>query len=399
MFKSISLISRKQIWCTAAITTLVLGIFSVTSTTIAQEKGVTDNEVLLGQTAALTGPTSALGLGMKVGLETAIREANDAGGVHGRKLRLISYDDGYEPNQAITNTEKLIREDQVFSIIGTVGTPTAKALQPMTTEAGVPLIGPFTGAGFLRDKANRNVINLRATYNQETEEWVERLVTDMNAKRIALLFQDDAFGRVGLAGVTAALEKRGMTLAAQGAYERNTVAVRSALLTIRKSKPDAIVIVGAYKPAAEFIRLAKRLKLNVPFINISFVGSKALAQDLGTAGEGVFVTQVVPLPWNASVPLVAQYQAAMKKYQPDEDFGFVSLEGYAVGQLAIEALKRTGQSLTREAFLNAIYNTGPYDLGGLLLEYSEGDNQGANSVFMTKIGASGDFTQVLKLTN
>lgn len=381
---------------TILFTFCLLCIFSIDS---HAEDGVTDTEILMGQTAALAGPTAALGLGMQHGLEAALMEANDDGGVHGRKFRLISYDDGYEPKRAIENTQKLINEDKVFSIIGTVGTPTAKALQPIATESGVPLIGPFTGAGFLRDKANRNVVNLRATYDQETEEWVERLVTDLKAERIAILFQDDAFGRVGLAGVTAALEKRGMSLVAQGSYERNTTAVRSALLAIRKGKPDAVVTVGAYKPCAEFIRLARKLKMNVPIINISFVGSKALAKDLGAVGEGVYVTQVVPLPWDSSIPLVTKYQAAMNKYQPTVEIGFVSLEGYSVGLLAIEAIKRAGKDLTRESFLNAIYNTGAYDLGGLVLNYSEGDNQGSDSVFMTKIGTNESFAEVSALSN
>ena len=375
------------------------GVIAATHTANADEKGVTDTEILLGQSAALTGPASALGTGMKTGLEAAFAEINAAGGVHGRKFRLISKDDGYEPKRAIVHTTALINDDNVFAIIGTVGTPTAKALQPITTEAGVPLIGPFTGAGFLRNKENRNVVNLRATYDQETEEWIERLVTDMGAKKIAILFQDDGFGRVGLAGVNAALERRGMTLHAKGSYERNTTAVRSALLEIRKSKPDAIVTVGAYKPCAEFIRLARKLKMDVPIINISFVGSTALAADLGAVGEGVFVTQVVPLPWNTDIPLVAKYQAAMKTYKADDKLGFVSLEGYAVGLLAIEALQRAGKDLTREAFLNAVYNTGPFDFQGLVLNYSEGDNQGSDSVFMTRIGAGESFKEVSKLTD
>ncbi|MCK5551255.1 MAG: ABC transporter substrate-binding protein, partial [Hyphomicrobiaceae bacterium] len=268
------------------------------------DPGVFDDKIVFGQSAAFKGPAAVLGLGMREGILAAFNEANAAGGVHGRKLELVSYNDGYEPEKAIANTERLIGDDKVFALIGEVGTPTSKAVQPITTEQSVPFLGPFTGAAFLRDPSLRNVINVRASYDQETEEWIERLTGELGLSRIAILYQDDSFGRAGLKGVTKALEKRGLNPVAEGTYMRGTTAVKRALLAIRKGSPQAVVMVGAYKPCAEFIKLAHTIKLDTIFVNISFVGSKALAEELGQDGKGVVVTQVVPLPNDVDIPLV-----------------------------------------------------------------------------------------------
>ena len=361
------------------------------------EDGVSANEIVFGQSAALEGPAAALGSGMREGILAAFEEANRAGGVNGRTLTLKSLDDGYEPDRAIENTRSLIEGDRVFALIGPVGTPTSKATQPIATDAAVPFIGPFTGAGFLRDPALSNVVNVRNTYDAETEAWIKHLTEDLNHERIAILYQDDGFGRVGLAGVNKALEKRGMQLVAEGTYQRNTTAVKSALLDIRKADPQAVVIVGAYKPAAEFIKLARKVKMDATFVNISFVGSKALADELGPDGAGVVVTQVVPFPWDSSIPLVSEYQAALKASNPDAEPGFVSLEGYITGRIAIEALRKIDGDVTRQAMLDAIYNTGSFDLGGVTLSYGPGDNQGMDEVFLSIIQPDGSFKSVERL--
>lgn len=362
------------------------------------EMGVHADKIVLGQSAALGGPAAALGTGMKTGLMAAFKEANDAGGVHGRKIELISYDDGYEPERAIANTNKLIDQDKVFALIGEVGTPTSKAAQPISTAKMIPFIGPFTGAGFLRDPKNSNVINVRATYDQETEAWIKHLTEDLGFKNIAILYQDDGFGRVGLSGVTKAMDKRGLKISAEGTYPRNTTAVKKAILAIKKVKPEAVVMVGAYKPIAEFIKLAKTVKMDAVFVNISFVGSKALSKELGPDGAGVVITQVVPFPWDAGLPVVAQYQKALKALDAKEEPGFVSLEGYLVGRLTIEALTKAGKDVTRKGLLDTIYKTGTFDLGGAKLEFGPGDNQGMGEVFLTVIQPDGTFKSVSKLT-
>jgi len=361
------------------------------------ELGVTDDGIHFGQSAALDGPASALGIGMREGLLAAFEEVNRNGGVNGRRLKLTSYDDGYEPERAIAHTTKLIEEDKVFALIGEIGTPTSKAVQPIATEQAVPFIGPFTGAGFLRNASLGNVVNVRATYDQETETWIQHLTEDLGYDRIAILYQDDSFGRVGLSGVKKAMDKRGLTLVAKGTYKRNTTAVKSALLKIRKAEPQAVVMVGPYKPIAAFIKLAEKVGMKATFVNISFVGSKALAKELGDSGAGVVVTQVVPFPWDTSIPLVANYQEALKANNPDAEPGFVSLEGYMVGRLAIMALEKIDGEVTRQKLMDVIASTGSFDLGGVTLTYGPDDNQGMDQVFLTVIQPDGSFKAVERL--
>jgi ABC-type branched-subunit amino acid transport system substrate-binding protein len=193
------------------------------------------------------------------------------------------------------------------------------------------------------------------------------------------------------------MAKRNLSLVASGTFKRNTTAVKSALLDIMKSRPEAVVTVGPYKPIAEFIKLARQVKMDAVFVAISFVGSDALAQELGSAGAGVIISQVVPFPGDKSVPVVAAYQAALKALAPDAGPGFVSLEGYLVGRLAIEALKRVPGEPTREALLDAIANTGTFDLGGIELAYGPDRNQGSDRVFFTILQADGSFKPVVRL--
>ncbi len=362
------------------------------------EDGVTKDKILFGQAAALEGPASALGTGMQLGIRAAFEEANANGGVNGRKLELKSYDDSYEPGTSIKAVKKLIEQDKVFALIGPVGTPTSKATQPIATKAKVPFIGPFTGAGFLRKFEHGNIVNVRATYAAETETWIKHLTDDLGYTRIALLYQDDAFGRVGLKGVTAALNRRKMELVAKGAYTRNTTAVKTALIDIRRKKPQAVVMVGAYKPIASFIKTARSIAFNPAFVNISFVGSKALAKELGPDGEDVIISQVVPFPWEKSIPLVEKYQSALKALDEKAEPGFVSLEGYMVGKLAIMTLQKLKGEITRENFLKTVWDTGSYDLGGITLRFGPSDNQGMDKVFLTQINADGSFRPVSKLT-
>ena len=361
---------------------------------IKAESGVYQDRIVFGQSAALNGPAAALGQGVRDGIQAAFKEANDAGGVHGRELELVARDDGYEPERAITNVKRLVEQDKVFAIIGEVGTPTSRAVQPITTEAGVPFFGPFTGAEFLRNPSLNNVINVRASYHQETETWTRHLVDNLGLKRIAILYQDDSFGRAGLEGLRRALKNRDLELIAEGTYMRNTTAVKRGLLAIRKAKPQAVAIVGAYEPSAEFIRIARRLGLNAVFVNISFVGSEALAEELGADGEGVIVSQVVPLPHDQTVPIVADYNRALAALGSELEPGFVSLEGYIVGRLAVAALEASGPEVTRESLLATIKSVGNFDLGGIELSFGPGDNQGMDAVFLTTLKNDGRYHAV-----
>lgn len=369
------------------------------SVCFAATPGVFPDRLVVGQSAAFDGPAQALGLGMREGLTAAFNEANANGGIHGRKIELITYDDGYEPDRAIENTRKLIEEDKVFALIGAVGTPTSKATQPVAKAADVPFIGPFTGAGFLRDPGNTHVVNVRGTYDQETEAWIHHLTEDLGSKRIAILYQDDSFGRAGLSGVVKALEKRDMSLVAEGTYKRNSTAVKTALLQIRKGKPDAVVMVGSYKPIAEFVKLSRKLRLDAEFVTISFVGSKALAAELGSAGRGVVVTQVVPFYEDTSLPLVRDYQAALVADNPDAESGFVSLEGYLVGRLMLASLEKMGREVSREALIDVFqkHNVN-LDVGGVALNYGPGDNQGMDTVYLSVLQKDGSYQYVDRLS-
>jgi branched-chain amino acid transport system substrate-binding protein len=369
---------------------------SLSNTPPHAEDGVFKDKILFGQVAALNGPAQALGQGMREGILAAFEEVNRAGGISGRKLELKSIDDSYEPEKTIEATNKAIKEDKVFALVGAVGTPTSKAGQPIATAAKVPFIGPFTGAEFLRNPFNRYIVNIRSSYFQETEAWIEHLTIDLGITRIAILYQDDAFGLAGLAGVKKAMTKRNMSLVAEGTFKRNTTAIKSALLEIMKGEPQAVVTVGPYKPIAEFIKLARQLKVDVAFVAISFVGSDSLAQELGNQGAGVIVSQVVPFPGDKSLQVVTSYQAALIAVNPKSKLGFVSLEGYLVGQLVVEALKRIPGEPNREAFLDAI-ESAPFDLGGVKLSFSATQNQGSNQVYFTVLQSDGTFRPVTKL--
>jgi len=378
---------------TASIASLVL----LSVAPVSAEDGVTTDAIVLGQAAVLSGPAAALGQGMKTGMQAAFDEINKKGGIHGRKLKLVSVDDGYEPEKSIVATKKLIEEDKVFALIGAVGTPTSAATQPIATAAKVPFVGAFTGAGFLRDAKLENVINVRASYDAETEAWVRHLTEDLKIKKIAIFFQDDAFGRAGLSGLKKAMEKRNLSIVAEGTYERNTLAVKTALLNIKREDPEAVVMVGAYRPCAEFIKLSRKINFDPVFVNISFVGASALANELGEDGKGVIVTQVVPFPWDSSIKVIADYHAALKASEAKAEPEFVSLEGYLVGRLAVAALEKAGPNPTREGFLKVIKDTGKFDFGGLTMTFGPNDNEGLDQVFMTVIQADGKFKAIEKM--
>jgi branched-chain amino acid transport system substrate-binding protein len=371
-----------------------LAVVAFATSQTRAENGVTPDEIVFGQVAALDGSAAALGQGMRDGLQAAFSAANQAGGVKGRKMELISADDGYEPTKSVAAARGLIDGGKVLALIGSVGTPTSAAIQPLATEAGIPFIGALTGAEFLRDASKSGVINVRASYFQETEMMVERLTKDLGVAHIAIFYQDDAYGQAGLAGVKRALDKRGMTLAAEGTYERNTTAVKGALLAIRKAAPDAVIMIGAYQPTAEFIKLARQVKFAPTFVSISFVGADALAKEVGPAGAGVIVTEVVPFPGDTSIGLVANYQAALKTAQPDARPGFVSLEGYVVGRFIVAALEKIPGDITRQALIEAVMKTGHFDLGGVTLTYGAGDNRGSSQVFLTVIQPDGSLKPV-----
>ncbi|MDP3341335.1 ABC transporter substrate-binding protein [Frigidibacter sp.] len=352
------------------------------------DQGITASEVRFAQIAAVTGPTASLGTGMRDGIEAAFAEANRNGGVHGRMLRLDTRDDGYDPARSVPVLRDVLREDAHIALIGATGTPTMAAMHPLTSAAGLPVIGPFTGAAFLRDAELGNVFNLRASYAAEAEEWAKFLVDTRGMKRIAILYQDDSFGRAGQSGLIAALQRRGLTPVAEGTYMRNTVAVKAALIDIRRSKPEAVALVAVAGPITEFVLSAQSLEFTPSYISISF-GAEEIAAELGSDGAGMVMSQIVPSPHDPAMPVAAVFRTALAAQDPALQPGFINFEGYLTGRLAIAALQAAGPALTRERYLEALRGLREVDIDGLTLNFSPTDNQGLDKVFLTEIDPDG----------
>ena len=355
---------------------------------VQSETGVTPTTILIGQSAALSGPASELGNEMRAGANAYFRYVNANGGINGRKIELRSLDDGYESDRAAANTRKLI-DDGVFLLFGYVGTPTSNAAKPIFTAARVPFVGPFTGAESLRTPVNRLIFNVRASYFAETDKIVEQLV-NLGLTKIAVFYQNDAYGQAGLAGVERAVKKRKLGISVTGTVERNTVDVAAAVKAIASTEPQAVVMISAYKSCAAFIREMKKAGSNPQFINVSFVGSRALANELGETGRGVGITQVVPFPWNLGVPVVREYQKIFSAFSGKTEYSFTSLEGFIAAKVLVEGLRRTGPTLTRERFI-ATMEDFAYDTGGFAVSYTPNDHSGSHFVELTVITKEGKF--------
>lgn len=352
-------------------------------------QGVTQDTIVLGQAAVFTGPAAQLGIQMRNGIKAYLDYVNEKGGVHGRKIQLVTEDDGYEAARAPVATKKLIEEHKVFALIGYVGTPTTVAAMPVFTQAKVPLVGPFTGAEALRVPFNRYIFHVRASYYDETEKIVEQVVST-GGKKIAVFYQNDNYGLAGLKGTEIALTKRGMKVLATGTVERNTISVENAVKTINASQPDAVVMISQYTSCAEFIRQMKKAGSGAQFYNVSFVGSKALADALGKDGVGVGISQVAPFPWGTAVPVVKEYQQLSAK-AGFTDYNFSAMEGFLVAKVAVEGLRRAGKNLTREGFIDAIEKMNDVDLGGFYVGYSPTNHAGSKFVDLTIVARDGKF--------
>ncbi len=371
----------------------VRGVLAALAAVIAQgaaaQAGVTSDKIVLGQAAVFSGPAAQLGIQMRNGVKAYLDYVNAQGGVHGRKIELVTEDDRYETSVAPAASKKLIEEHKVFALIGYVGTPTGVAHLPVVTQARVPLVGMFTGAEVLRVPFNRHIFHVRASYYDETDKIVEQVVS-IGGRNIAVFYQDDAYGQAGLKGVEIATQKRNMKISALGTVERNTVKVEEAVKRIHAAKPDAVVMISAYTSCAEFIRQMQKAGSAATFYNVSFVGSKALADALGKDGVGVAISQVVPFPWGRAVPVVKEYQqlAAKAGYT---DYNFSAMEGFLSAKVAVEGLRRAGRNLTRDTFINAMEKMQDVDLGGFFVSYSPTNRAGSKFVDLTIIGRGGKF--------
>jgi ABC-type branched-subunit amino acid transport system substrate-binding protein len=372
----------------------------------AVSRGVTEAEIRFGMSAPFSGPAKELGRQMKLGIESAFNVINDAGGVHGRQIKLVAMDDGYEPIRTTETMKQLYEKDQVFGIIGNVGTPTAAIALPFALKQRMMFFGAFTGANLLRrDPPDRYVFNFRASYAEETDAVVRYLVNvrRLRPEQIVVFAQQDAYGDAGFEGVAKAvraLRSGRDSEVLRLNYKRNTIDVDEAVAQLRKLRtpPRAVVMVATYRAAAKFIEKTRDINLQLIYTNVSFVGSTALAEELMLLGpkyaNGVIVTQVVPAVDSYS-NVVLEYKTALSTYFPGEAPDYVSLEGYITANLMIEGLKRTGPMLDTERLVEGLESLRDLDLGlGTLVNFGRTEHQGIHKVWGTQLDAQGRFQPI-----
>jgi branched-chain amino acid transport system substrate-binding protein len=344
-------------------------------------------KIVLGQSAPFTGAAAQLGIQFNKGAKVYFDQLNAQGGLNKRPIELVNLDDGYEPDRCAENTRKLIADD-VFALFGYIGTPTSVAALPLATAAKVPFFAPFTGAMALRQPLNRYAFHVRASYNDETGLIVKQL-TGLGLKKIAVFYQNDAYGKAGLDGVTLALSQLNMKPVALATVERNSVDVAAAVKTLLPAAPDAIVQISAYKSCAAFIRAAQKAGYGGTFYNVSFVGTQALADELGKDGAGVVVSQVMPSPYNAARPITREFLDAVKKAGGDNTANFSSMEGYVAAKVFAEGLKRAGGKPTRDSLIAGLESMGTQSFGGFTVTFSPTDHVASSFVELSMLTGDG----------
>ena len=370
---------------------LLLVVLSWAGWVAAGEVGVTDKSILIGMTAPFSGPSGPYGLDMKMVINAYFRQLNEAGGVHGRRLDLRSLDDGYETERTVANTRALIAQEQVFALLAFYGSsPTTAAMNEVFGVAKVPLVGTISGADSLRQSPrdhpnNRYMFNVRASYANETEAIVNQLVS-LGFKSIAVFYQNDGFGKSGLEGVLAALRKHNQVPSAVATVERNSADVSGAVQTIAKANPQAVIMVTLYKASAAFVREMRKAKQNPQFMTLSPVGADLLVEELGNEARGIGISQVMPYPWNDTLPMVREYQKLLGKQGKPSYYG---IEAYAMAKVLVEALRKAGKEPTREKLVAALEGMQNHDLGGYRVSYSPTDRTGSRFVDLTVIGSGG----------
>ncbi len=352
----------------------------------AQVAGLTDSTIVLGQSAPFSGAAEQLGLQFHLGAQLFFEQINSKGGVQGRRVELRRLDDGYEPEKCAANTKQFISEG-VFALFGYIGTPTSVVALPLATEAKVPFFAPFTGAEVLRDPFNRYAIHVRASYYDETAAIVRQL-TQVGIKRISVFYQNDAYGKAGLEGVSRALKALNMEPASTGTVERNTVDVAESVKTIMAGRPEAIVQISAYKSCAAFIRESRKAGFAGNLYNVSFVGTQALLDELGKDARGVAVSQVMPFPYSPVTPISGEYLAAVRAKQGRAP-NYSGIEGYVAAKVFCEALNRAGRGVSREGFINAIQTLRGTDLGGFPVDFGPNKHTGSKFVELTLLTEDG----------
>jgi branched-chain amino acid transport system substrate-binding protein len=351
----------------------------------AQTPGVGARSVLFGQSAPLTGSNAELGNDIRNGALAYFRKVNEAGGLHGRKLELLSLDDANQVPRAEANTAKLIQEDRVFALFGYASATLSRPALPFVEKHQVPFLAPFTGADPMR-VFNRHVYNLRASYADELEKIVEHFVP-LGVKRFSIVYYDDVVGRENFAAVDRALKKRSLQAVSIAAFkERANPDIATGVKEIAKGTPDVVILTTLYKASSDFIKLARRSGVDAQMVSNSFPGASPLAKELGADGAGVIVATVVPPPTKRSLQIVKEYQEAIAKQTGKKEYSFTSLESFIGAKVAVEALRRAGAHPTREAFMRELDGLRSFDAGGYLVSFSPANHNGSSFVELTVIG-------------
>ena len=354
----------------------------------AADPGIGDGAITLGMSAPFSGPNGAYGKEMREGALAYFAQLNGAGGINGKKIELVTLDDGYETDRTVANTRKLIDENKVFALMAYYGSsPTTEAMK-LFSEAKTPLLGTISGAGSLRSPVNRYMFHLRASYADETEAIVNHLV-GMGIANIAVFYQNDGFGKSGKDGVVAALARHKLKPVAEGSVERNSLQVEAAVAQIAKSNPQAVIMVTLYKPTAEFIRQMRKAGQMPQFSTLSPIGADLLVGEMGAKdAHGVGISQVMPYPWNDTLPVVKEYHKALQAFAKHNRYSYYGLEGFINAKLMAEALRKTGRDLSREKLVTTLETT-PFDLGGYKINYSPANHNGSRFVDLTVLGRDG----------
>ena len=345
------------------------------------------SRIVLGQSAAFTGPAAQLGIQMNTGARIYFNAINAAGGVNGSTIELRTLDDGYEPDRCKVNTEKFIK-DEVFGLFGYVGTPTSLAALPSIVDAKIPFFGPFTGAQALREPLHKSVFHVRASYYDETELIVNQL-TSLGLTKIAVFYQNDAYGKAGLEGVVRALKARKLEPVALGTVERNTVGVAQAVKDITPKMPNAVVQISAYKSCAAFIRAARKAGYGGTFFNVSFVGTQALADELGKEGRGIMVSQVMPFPFSTTTAIAREYRDALQRAGGGALPNYSSMEGYVAAKVFTEGLRRAGRNPSHDALASGLESIQNASFGGFNVNFGPRDHVASHFVELSMLTEDG----------
>lgn len=342
----------------------------------------------LGQSLPLSGPLAELGGEYRDGMLAYFKALNAKGGVHGRPLELVTLDDAYVVERSVENAKQLIEQDDVFALIGMFGSANYAAMLPLINQRGIPSLAPYTGSDELRTVKSPTTFWLRASYGDETEKIIDQLTT-LGIKRIAVFYQDDAFGKSGLAGVEKALAKRQLKVVATGAFDKAKGDVREAVKTIGAADPQGVVMISTYKPTAAFVREMRLAGKTSQFFALSVVGYKALQSEMGQSAAGIAIAQVMPYPWNSTTPIVREFQALPAEIMPKSGATYTVLEGFIAAKLMTEGLRQAGPQPTREKLVAALGSLRQFDLGGFVVDYSKASRLGSNFVEVTIVGNSG----------